>query len=627
MSTTDSSGKAMFAYNVVKSNVSQDGSMPIVKNNGRSKGVVAKEQENRSYVNPKDAFLRPAQRPPKSLLSSTSMNHIRSASNDSQAPTKQSTFSKRGRLLAVYNDKPSEVEKPVTMQSTVNNASRAYATAKGDSQRQKKGQDWAVKDHLSEVHTRDSPKHSQAGDHSSTRQMEEDVTEAIYIDAVEQLPSEKRPVTETENMDRDPLSDYQENIPTQWHSPKLGDSVAEAESTVVNDQAADEVLPDYEEDPAEAGALQSAPVSTDNQTDLSDYEDEDYYDEQGYTTAHSFRDNTTGGVTMVMVPPKLTKKGVAELEAAKHFVVEKYVHDSQDEFFDIGMVAEYGEEIFSYMKEMEATLVPNPHYMDIQNDIQWSMRSVLVDWVVQVHQRFGLLPETLFLAVHFIDRFLSVKVVSMTKLQLVGATALLLAAKYEEINCPSVTEMVYMVDGGYAQEDLIKAERFMLGMLNFALGWPGPMSFMRRISKADDYDSEIRTVAKYLAEITLMDERFVSSPPSYVAAGAQCLARMLLKKGDWTPEHVHYSGYTFSQLKPLLATIFDCCVTGRKHHLAVYDKYSTRQFKRASVFVEEQLDDGFKLPFQHRASYSTLKGPFDEDTVPHSMGIPIPSVC
>lgn len=178
-------------------------------------------------------------------------------------------------------------------------------------------------------------------------------------------------------------------------------------------------------------------------------------------------------------------------------------------------------------------MLPNAHYMDNQAEIQWSMRSVLMDWLVQVHNRFSLLPETLFLCVNCIDRFLSCKIVSLGKLQLVGATAIFIAAKYEEINCPSIQEIVYMVDGGYTVEEILKAERFMLSMLGFELGWPGPMSFLRRISKADDYDDETRTLAKYFLEVTIMDERFVSSPPSFTAAGAHCLARLMLRKGDW----------------------------------------------------------------------------------------------
>jgi hypothetical protein len=171
--------------------------------------------------------------------------------------------------------------------------------------------------------------------------------------------------------------------------------------------------------------------------------------------------------------------------------------------------------------------------MEIQTEMQWSMRSVVMDWLVQVHGRFNLLPETLFLAANFIDRFLSVKVVSMGKLQLVGATALFIAAKYEEVNCPSVDEMIYMLGDIYTADELLKAERFMLSMLKYELGWPGPLSYLRRISKADDYDVETRTLAKYFLEVAMMDERFVACVPSFLAAGAHCLARMMLRKGEW----------------------------------------------------------------------------------------------
>ncbi len=177
--------------------------------------------------------------------------------------------------------------------------------------------------------------------------------------------------------------------------------------------------------------------------------------------------------------------------------------------------------------------MPNPHYMDQQAELQWSMRSVLMDWVIQVHLRFHLLPETLFLCVNIIDRFLSVKTVSVGKLQLVGATGLLVASKYEETNCPSVSEMVYMLDGGYTADEILRAERFMLGILSFELGWPGPLSFLRRVSKADEYDLETRTLAKYFLEASIVDERFVACPPSFLAAGAHCLARLMLAKGDW----------------------------------------------------------------------------------------------
>lgn len=276
--------------------------------------------------------------------------------------------------------------------------------------------------------------------------------------------------------------------------------------------------------------------SLDREQYWDEEDEEEYYDGDGYTTARSLRsrgDNTTGGVTLVLAP-RITAKTQRELDAARiHVESTRTAEDVEDEQWDTSMVAEYGDEIFEYMHELEERMKPNATYMDHQAEIQWSMRSVLMDWLVQVHNRFTLLPETLFLAVNYVDRFLSCKVVSLGKLQLVGATALFVAAKYEEINCPSVQEIVYMVDGAYTADEVLKAERFMLSMLQFELGWPGPMSFLRRISKADDYDLETRTLAKYFLEITVMDERFVGCAPSFLSAGAHCLARLMLKKGDW----------------------------------------------------------------------------------------------
>ncbi|KAI1006208.1 G2/mitotic-specific cyclin-4 [Podosphaera aphanis] len=321
-------------------------------------------------------------------------------------------------------------------------------------------------------------------------------------------------------------------------------------------------------------------------------EEEEAYDEQCYMTAHSHQsrgDNTTGGATTFLFP-KITNVVKQELESArKHVESSRTTEDLEDERWDTSMVSEYGDEIFSYMRELEAKMLPNAHYMDLQTEIQWSMRSVLMDWLIQVHHRFSLLPETLFLCVNYVDRFLSCKIVSLGKLQLVGATAIFVAAKYEEINCPSVSEIVYMVDGGYTVEEILKAERFMLSMLQFELGWPGPMSFLRRISKADEYDLETRTLAKYFLEVTIMDERFVGSPPSYIAAGSHCLARLMLKRGDWSKKHVYYSGYTWTQLRPLVAMIKECCENPQKHHNAVFEKYSDRRYKRAAQFVYTEI--------------------------------------
>ncbi|KAM3422880.1 hypothetical protein BST61_g362 [Cercospora zeina] len=344
-----------------------------------------------------------------------------------------------------------------------------------------------------------------------------------------------------------------------------------------------------------------------NSTPVIDQDDEYEDDDQDYMTARSFGISDQTQDLTTIFNPQHTKKALVEIvEAKEHVEATRTAEDIEDEQWDTSMVAEYGEEIFEYMREMETRMSPNPFYMELQAEIQWSMRAVLVDWVVQVHQRFNLLPETLFLTINYIDRFLSCKVVSLGKLQLVGATAIFVAAKYEEVNCPTISEIIYMVDNGYTADELLKAERFMLSMLQFELGWPGPMSFLRRISKADDYDLETRTLAKYFLEVTIMDERFVGCKPSFLAAGAHCMARLMLRKGDWSKSHVYYSNYTFRQLHRLLWAMFECCQDAPKHHSAVFDKYTDKRYKRASTFVRGEILKGFTLPFLKPNSFATL---------------------
>lgn len=274
-------------------------------------------------------------------------------------------------------------------------------------------------------------------------------------------------------------------------------------------------------------------------------------------------------------------------------VMQKYslttLNVNDEDTYDVTMVAEYAPEIFNYLRELEHRLAPDPDYMSNQSELKWEMRAVLIDWVVQVHQRFNLLSETLFLTVNYIDRFLSRRRVSLARFQLVGAVALFIAAKYEEINCPTVQEVAYMADNAYTIEDFFKAELFMIDVLEFDMGWPGPMSFLRRTSKADDYDYETRTLAKYFLEVTIIDHRFVALQPSWLAAGAHYLLRKILNKGAWTELHVFYSGYTEEQLRPLAKIYLEICLDAENQHRAIYEKYQDRRYRRLSRFVQEFL--------------------------------------
>jgi G2/mitotic-specific cyclin 3/4 len=108
--------------------------------------------------------------------------------------------------------------------------------------------------------------------------------------------------------------------------------------------------------------LPALPQGSEPEEHWEEEEDEEIYDEQGYTTAHSYRsrgDNTTGGATTVLLP-KVTNKVKKELADAKALVESsRTAEEIDDEAWDTSMVAEYGEEIFAYMRELEVSLHPS----------------------------------------------------------------------------------------------------------------------------------------------------------------------------------------------------------------------------------------------------------------------------
>ena len=100
-------------------------------------------------------------------------------------------------------------------------------------------------------------------------------------------------------------------------------------------------------------------------------------------------------------------------------------------------------------------------------------------------------------------------------------------------------------------------ERTILYTLGFRLGSPCPLTFLRRISKAEQYDIPSRTVAKYLIEVTILDEKFLAYHPSLLAAASTWLARKMLKKGDWVRDYfLSFSLFCFCVLLSLLSLFF-----------------------------------------------------------------------
>ncbi|CAI5756736.1 unnamed protein product [Candida verbasci] len=257
----------------------------------------------------------------------------------------------------------------------------------------------------------------------------------------------------------------------------------------------------------------------------------------------------------------------------------------EEDIDDPLMASEYVNDIFTYFYELESRMLPDSQYLYKQKHLKPKMRSILVDWLVEMHLKFKLLPESLFLAINIMDRFMSIEDVQVDKLQLLATASLFIAAKYEEVFSPSVKNYAYFTDGGFTEEEILQAEKYVLTILNFDLNYPNPMNFLRRISKADDYDVQTRTLGKYLLEITIIDYKFIGMKPSLCCASAMYLSRLMMGRIPiWNGNLIHYSGgYRIQDMQPCIQLMFSYLIAPIEHD-EFFKKYAMRKFMKASTY-------------------------------------------
>ncbi|KAF8112664.1 hypothetical protein N665_0062s0017 [Sinapis alba] len=241
---------------------------------------------------------------------------------------------------------------------------------------------------------------------------------------------------------------------------------------------------------------------------------------------------------------------------------------------------EYVQDLYAFHREMERFSCVPVDYMMQQIDLNEKMRAILIDWLIEVHDKFDLMNETLFLTVNLIDRFLSKKAVMRKKLQLVGLVALFLACKYEEVSVPLVEDLVLISDKAYTRSDVLDMEKTMLSTLQFNVSLPTQYPFLRRFLKAAQADKKCEVLASFLIELALVEYEMLRFPPSLVAATAVYTAQCTLdgfRKWNSTCEfHSHYSEHQLMECCRKMVSLHQRAATGKL--TGVYRKYSTFKF-------------------------------------------------
>ncbi|KAF9240939.1 cyclin-like protein [Melanogaster broomeanus] len=253
---------------------------------------------------------------------------------------------------------------------------------------------------------------------------------------------------------------------------------------------------------------------------------------------------------------------------------------------------EYREDIRFYMHEMERYTMSSSQSMDQQPEIRWHMRPCLVDFLVEIHFAFRLRPETLYLTLNIVDRYVSRRIVYIKHYQLVGCAALWIAAKFEDAKdrVPTICRETY------DESAFIQMEGHVLATIQWTLGHPTAEAWLRLMC-CDPFH-----VSRFLMEITLFYREFIKYPPSSIALGALTLARFLC--GKPRQEYSEIVELLDNRLAKRVNDLSETLV--KKYSYAFYSKAATvvvQYYLQGGRYVRQQI-----IPFPVTPTRSSVSG-------------------
>jgi cyclin B len=243
-------------------------------------------------------------------------------------------------------------------------------------------------------------------------------------------------------------------------------------------------------------------------------------------------------------------------------------------------VDDYFNDIYTYFKEEEEKFLPKQNYMSYQTDINEKMREILFDWLIEVHKKFKLSYNTLYITGNLIDRFTEKNPeLKRTKYQLLGVSSMFIAGKYNDIYPPQSKDYSYITDDAFTKKEVVEMEMEILKQLNYTITFPTQYNFLEIYKKLLNMDDETFHLSFYLIDICFINYKMIKYKPSFLAAAACLLSFRLLKIYDNWEEFENITGYNVNELYDCVIRMAELIEKQKNTKLkGVYKKFSSENF-------------------------------------------------
>ena len=255
----------------------------------------------------------------------------------------------------------------------------------------------------------------------------------------------------------------------------------------------------------------------------------------------------------------------------------------------VQVLEEYYQNITQFLIKKDTENSIRKDYMHSQKDINSKMRAILVDWLVDVHQKFELLPQTFFSCIQLLDRYLEKKKIIRTHLQLIGICCLMIVSKIEEVYSPMVKDYLAVCDNAYTRRELLEMESEILLIINFNVLCPTSYDFLMNYNAKIQIEEKLFYYAQYLLETSLLELNYLKHNSAFLAAGAIFFTNKIFKKEGWSSENERITGMTEAQIKSAAKDLFIILQKTEKSELkAMTKKFSDPQFFEASKYTVQK---------------------------------------
>ena len=177
--------------------------------------------------------------------------------------------------------------------------------------------------------------------------------------------------------------------------------------------------------------------------------------------------STKDSINSVSTKGSSNNSSLASLSNSYNNNIFNFKFNNKEEYIKYN--GEYINESYSNLLQEENTLKVKPiyGYMTFQSDINIKMRAILVDWLIEMNDKFNFKPQTLFQTIWLIDTYLSMKFIKRSDFQLLGLGCMYISCKFHEIFYPILKDCVEITDGAYTKEDLLRMEKDILKTINY----------------------------------------------------------------------------------------------------------------------------------------------------------------